>query len=118
MIRRITILLVAALLVLALAAPAFAAPLPDNCTRTRARSPVRRLRDRARTRQVLARLPARRLKATPRTRTRSRRTSRTHRLASHRIHRGSPVIHKVRGPEFHGSGPSTRLEVAEMLCAA
>lgn len=33
MIRRITILVVAALLVLALAAPAFAAPLPDNCTK-------------------------------------------------------------------------------------
>jgi hypothetical protein len=34
MIRRITTLVVAALLVLALAAPAFAAPLPDNCTKT------------------------------------------------------------------------------------
>jgi hypothetical protein len=35
MIRRITILVVAALLVLALAAPAFAAPLPSNCDRDR-----------------------------------------------------------------------------------
>ena len=35
MIRRITILVVAALLVLALAAPAFAAPLPDNCTKVK-----------------------------------------------------------------------------------
>ena len=34
MIRRITIFVVAAMLALALAAPAFAAPLPDNCTKT------------------------------------------------------------------------------------
>ena len=34
MIRTITTLAVAAMLVLALAAPAFAAPLPDNCTKT------------------------------------------------------------------------------------
>jgi len=34
MIRTITMLAVTALLVLALAAPAFAAPLADNCTRT------------------------------------------------------------------------------------
>ena len=34
MIRTITMLAVTALLVLALAAPAFAAPLPDNCTKT------------------------------------------------------------------------------------
>jgi hypothetical protein len=33
MIRRITMLVAAALVVLALAAPAFAAPLPDNCQR-------------------------------------------------------------------------------------
>ena len=33
MIRRITMLVAAALMVLALAAPAFAAPLADNCTR-------------------------------------------------------------------------------------
>jgi len=33
MIRRITTLVVAALLMMALAAPAFAAPLPDNCTK-------------------------------------------------------------------------------------
>jgi len=34
MIRTITMLAVTAMLVLALAAPAFAAPLPDNCTKT------------------------------------------------------------------------------------
>jgi hypothetical protein len=33
MIRRITTLVVAALLMMALAVPAFAAPLPDNCTK-------------------------------------------------------------------------------------
>ena len=34
MIRRITALVVAALFMMALAVPAFAAPLPDNCTKT------------------------------------------------------------------------------------
>ena len=33
MIRRITTLVVAALLMMSLAVPAFAAPLPDNCTK-------------------------------------------------------------------------------------
>ena len=33
MLRKMTMLVVAALLVLALAAPAFTAPLPDNCTK-------------------------------------------------------------------------------------
>ena len=34
MIRRVTALVVAALFMMALAVPAFAAPLPDNCTKT------------------------------------------------------------------------------------
>jgi hypothetical protein len=34
MIKRMIMLVAVALLVVALAAPAFAAPLPDNCTRT------------------------------------------------------------------------------------
>ena len=35
MIRRISLLFVAALVMMALAVPAFAAPLPDNCTKDR-----------------------------------------------------------------------------------
>ena len=118
MIRRITILVVAALLVLALAAPAFAAPLPDNCTKDKGKVTCTTFEGPGKNQAGVGTTTSTETQGNTKNKNPESQDLQDSSSCKPPNSQGKSVIHKVRRPEFHGSGPSTRLEVAEMLCAA